>query len=162
MQSTAPLQSCRGCCQTSMAAGDHCIILTLKCHICNSCHPVASKIGPLLLPVTGWSAAELTSANCSLTGLSLLLVLLHAGGYSKWLKAGLNTAPSLPKYLQAAGYNTYYVGKFLVEYSLYNYRPVPDGEREPRGQHTTVCIPAARSPWPVPLAQWHWVSLVTC
>lgn len=94
----------------------------------NSSLPVAGKIGPLLLPVTGWSAAELSNANCTLTGLSLLLVLLHAGGYSKWLKEGLNTGPSLPKYLQAAGYNTYHVGKFLVEYSLYNYRPVPDGE----------------------------------
>ena len=52
-----------------------------------------------------------------------------AGGYSKWLSEGLNTAPSLPKHLQGAGYNTYYVGKFLVEYALYNYRPVPDGER---------------------------------
>lgn len=55
-------------------------------------------------------------------------VYVCIGGYSKWLKAGLNTAPSLPKWLQDAGYNTYYVGKFLVEYALYNYRPVPDGE----------------------------------
>lgn len=37
----------------------------------------------------------------------------------------------MPKYLQELGYNTYYVGKFLVEYTLYNYRPVPDGELTP-------------------------------
>ncbi|WIA39128.1 hypothetical protein OEZ86_005260 [Tetradesmus obliquus] len=50
-----------------------------------------------------------------------------AGGYTKWLAAGLNHGPYLPKYLQGAGYNTYYAGKFLVEYALYNYRPVPEG-----------------------------------
>lgn len=68
-------------------------------------------------------------ADCNASHITLLCCLgVCAGGYSKWLKAGLNTAPSLPKWLQDAGYNTYYVGKFLVEYALYNYRPVPDGE----------------------------------
>lgn len=51
----------------------------------------------------------------------------RTGGYTKWLSAGLNKGRYLPQYLQEAGYNTYYAGKFLVEYALYNKNPVPEG-----------------------------------
>lgn len=42
------------------------------------------------------------------------------GGYSKFIEQGLNEN-YLPVWLQAAGYNTYYVGKLLNDHNVANY-----------------------------------------
>ncbi|KAJ1565015.1 Extracellular sulfatase Sulf-1 [Nowakowskiella sp. JEL0078] len=47
-----------------------------------------------------------------------------SGGYTKFLRARLG-ADYLPSWLKSAGYKTYFTGKFLVEYSLDNYKFVP-------------------------------------
>lgn len=43
-----------------------------------------------------------------------------AGGYNKFIEQGLNEN-YLPVWLQAAGYNTYYVGKLMNGQSVTNY-----------------------------------------
>ncbi|KAJ3384738.1 hypothetical protein HDU84_002677 [Entophlyctis sp. JEL0112] len=48
------------------------------------------------------------------------------GGYDKFLSKGLNEE-YLPKWLQRAGYATYYVGKFLNGYGIENRDQVPGG-----------------------------------
>ncbi|KAJ3137228.1 hypothetical protein HK100_000736 [Physocladia obscura] len=48
------------------------------------------------------------------------------GGYDKFLREGLNNE-YLPKWLQSAGYATYYVGKFLNGYAIPNYDQTPGG-----------------------------------
>ncbi|KAI8803656.1 periplasmic arylsulfatase, sulfate-repressible [Cladochytrium replicatum] len=46
------------------------------------------------------------------------------GGYTKWIKDDLDK-DYLPGWLKAAGYSTWFTGKFVVEYSLDNYIRVP-------------------------------------
>ncbi|KAI8803658.1 alkaline-phosphatase-like protein [Cladochytrium replicatum] len=46
------------------------------------------------------------------------------GGYTKWIKEDLDK-DYLPGWLKAAGYSTWFTGKFVVEYSLDNYFRVP-------------------------------------
>ncbi|KXZ50556.1 hypothetical protein GPECTOR_16g731 [Gonium pectorale] len=53
-------------------------------------------------------------------------VLGPHGGYAKWKRLGIDKS-YLPVWLQELGYNTYYVGKFLVDYSVSNYKDVPAG-----------------------------------
>lgn len=49
------------------------------------------------------------------------------GGYTKFISQGLND-DYLPIWLQAAGYNTYYVGKLMNNYATNNYdKPFPNG-----------------------------------
>ncbi|KAJ3056668.1 hypothetical protein HK097_005345 [Rhizophlyctis rosea] len=48
------------------------------------------------------------------------------GGYDKFLETGLND-DYLPKWLKAANYNTYYIGKFLNGYGLPNLQKLPGG-----------------------------------
>ncbi|KAJ3031515.1 hypothetical protein HDV00_008255 [Rhizophlyctis rosea] len=48
------------------------------------------------------------------------------GGYDKFLETGLNE-DYLPKWLKSAGYDTYYVGKFLNGYGLPNLDKLPGG-----------------------------------
>ncbi|GIL64655.1 hypothetical protein Vafri_18577, partial [Volvox africanus] len=44
----------------------------------------------------------------------------------KWKALGIDKS-YLPVWLQGLGYGTYYVGKFLVDYSVSNYQDVPAG-----------------------------------
>ncbi|KAG2495839.1 hypothetical protein HYH03_006078 [Edaphochlamys debaryana] len=53
-------------------------------------------------------------------------VLAPHGGYKKWKSLGIDNS-YLPGWLQDLGYNTYYVGKFLVDYSVTNYADKPKG-----------------------------------
>ncbi|KAG2495838.1 hypothetical protein HYH03_006077 [Edaphochlamys debaryana] len=53
-------------------------------------------------------------------------VLGPYGGYTKWKSLGIDNS-YLPGWLQDLGYNTYYVGKFLVDYSVGNYANPPKG-----------------------------------
>ncbi|PNH11043.1 Arylsulfatase [Tetrabaena socialis] len=53
-------------------------------------------------------------------------VLSPHGGYNKWKALGIDKS-YLPVWLQGLGYNTYYVGKFLVDYSTANYNRTPAG-----------------------------------
>ncbi|KAI9345319.1 putative arylsulfatase [Obelidium mucronatum] len=48
------------------------------------------------------------------------------GGYDKFLREGLNNE-YLPKWLQRAGYSTYYIGKLLNGYGTHNYEQTPGG-----------------------------------
>ncbi|KAJ3032058.1 hypothetical protein HDV00_008010 [Rhizophlyctis rosea] len=48
------------------------------------------------------------------------------GGYDRFLEYGLNK-DYLPKWLKAAGYDTYYIGKFLNGYGLPNIDQLPGG-----------------------------------
>ncbi|KAJ3029766.1 UNVERIFIED_CONTAM: hypothetical protein HDU68_011181 [Siphonaria sp. JEL0065] len=48
------------------------------------------------------------------------------GGYEKFLREGLNKE-YLPKWLQDAGYSTYYIGKLLNGYGKQNYQQTPGG-----------------------------------
>ncbi|EFJ49375.1 hypothetical protein VOLCADRAFT_59221, partial [Volvox carteri f. nagariensis] len=53
-------------------------------------------------------------------------VLGPHGGYAKFRALGLDRE-WLPTWLQRAGYNTLYTGKFLVDYTIRNYDPAPSG-----------------------------------
>lgn len=53
-------------------------------------------------------------------------VLSPHGGYQKWKSLGIDKN-YLPVWLQQAGYETYYVGKFVVDYSSANYADKPNG-----------------------------------
>ncbi|PNW71928.1 hypothetical protein CHLRE_16g671400v5 [Chlamydomonas reinhardtii] len=53
-------------------------------------------------------------------------VLPPYGGWAKWKGLGIDQS-YLPLWLKDQGYNTYYVGKFLVDYSVSNYQQVPAG-----------------------------------
>ncbi|KAI9349519.1 arylsulfatase-like protein [Obelidium mucronatum] len=48
------------------------------------------------------------------------------GGYDKFIREGLNNE-YLPKWLQRAGYSTYYVGKLINGYGRENYHQTPGG-----------------------------------
>lgn len=49
------------------------------------------------------------------------------GGYSYWQAAGLDREGTLPQWMSALGYNTYYSGKLFVEYTPFNCDPPPAG-----------------------------------
>ncbi|KAG2501026.1 hypothetical protein HYH03_000846 [Edaphochlamys debaryana] len=53
-------------------------------------------------------------------------VLGPHGGYAKFKALGLDR-DWLPGWLQGAGYNTLYTGKFIVDYTIRNYSPPPAG-----------------------------------
>jgi arylsulfatase A-like enzyme len=58
---------------------------------------------------------------------TLALTSLTKGGYPKFIQEGHNDN-YLPVWLQQAGYNTYYTGKFLNAHSPANYnKPFPKG-----------------------------------
>jgi arylsulfatase A-like enzyme len=48
-------------------------------------------------------------------------------GYTYWKNAGLDSNGTLPQWLAALGYNTYYTGKLFVEYTAMNRYPPPAG-----------------------------------
>lgn len=65
------------------------------------------------------------------TLLTLMSLFCHsAGGYTKWRQSDLDSRSYLATLLQELGYDNYYVGKFLVEYSIYNYNPAPKGWKD--------------------------------
>jgi hypothetical protein len=53
--------------------------------------------------------------------LHLEIKLTILGGYPKFISQGLND-DYLPVWLQAAGVNTYYVGKLMNSHSIYTYQ----------------------------------------
>ncbi|KAJ3289565.1 hypothetical protein HDU79_003919 [Rhizoclosmatium sp. JEL0117] len=48
------------------------------------------------------------------------------GGYDKFLREGMDNE-YLPKWLQDAGYSTYYIGKLLNGYGVHNHEQIPKG-----------------------------------